>query len=199
MTSGHLARRMPAFDSESFLVRHPEPSRLNRNGLARVAPEELQGSRAAMEVPRPLSIGWAERQRGGRVRARARGCFAREPRLLILRAGRRAGAIHKASDPGGGRTVGLGEDFGHGSPQPARRQALIAYLTKKPTEPRRLRGEVLALKYNESRERGEPGFLQAGRAGARSVAARAFETSRQRGDRGGRLARLLHTAGSRGA
>jgi hypothetical protein len=39
-------------------------------------------------------------------------------------------AVHKASDPGGGGTVGLGEDFGHGSPQPARRQALIAYQTK---------------------------------------------------------------------
>src|SRR5215213_1084950 len=73
----------------------------------------------------------------------------------------------------------------------------IAHLTKKPTEPR-LRGEVSALKYNETRERGDPGFLQAGGAGARRVAARAFETSRQRGDRGGRLARLPYTAGSRG-
>src|SRR5919106_1593620 len=73
----------------------------------------------------------------------------------------------------------------------------IAYLTKKPTE-HRLRGEVSPLKYNEFREGSEPGFLQAGGAGARRPAARAFEASGQRGDRGRRLARLLDAAGGRG-
>jgi transcriptional regulator with XRE-family HTH domain len=45
---------------ETGKIGRPHFGTLNKLALAlRVAPEELQGSRVAMEAPRPLSMGWA--------------------------------------------------------------------------------------------------------------------------------------------
>ena len=62
-------------------------------GALRVAPEELQGSRAAMEGPRPLSMGWA---RDSEDESAGSSALPPKPRLLISRAGRGAATPSEA-------------------------------------------------------------------------------------------------------
>jgi transcriptional regulator with XRE-family HTH domain len=105
----------------------------------RVTPEELLGSRAFRGGPTPLSMGWArdsgesEFERGlegaslASLDSLSRELDAEQERLQRLYGefpeASEQRLVHKAPDPRGGRTVGLGKDFGHGPPQPAQREA----------------------------------------------------------------------------
>ncbi len=101
-----------------------------------VAPEELLDSRESVEQqgPVPLSLGWARETGDGEFESglegaplksldslsHGAGCRARAPSEALwgVPRGKRAGAIHKTSDPGGSGAVGIGEGFGDGTAQP---------------------------------------------------------------------------------
>jgi transcriptional regulator with XRE-family HTH domain len=93
---------------ETGKIGRPHFGTLNKLALAlRVAPEELQGSRVAMEAPRPLSMGWARDSEEGEFERGLEGaslesldCLSRELDAEQERLQRLYGEFPEASEQG---------------------------------------------------------------------------------------------------